>query len=331
MMLFKKREHLLYYMLQGHAHLSKKDFGFFNNMQYIVKTNNRVTSNQNKLFDKLILKYQRQLKKLGHNIQDLLELKWDASLIDSAQEYLDASIYLENDNINIRSPFNTRFVTKFRQVPDNSFIWDKQKKVYISPYTTHSLKIAVNSVKEHFNEVKFSSELQKLLDDVSAYEGYNWEPMLKRVNGFYYIAGINQYLYDAIKDIPLNDDPKTLYKLSQHGVRISELICDDPLKVFASSYFVTSDLLEIETVVKWLTLLEVQHVFTAREVIYNKPVSNFLKKILLENGITSGVMGSTNHDSGVLISTRSTGIGSVYMKRIDKIIDLTNSTPIDIK
>lgn len=331
MMLFKKREHLLYYMLQGHAHLSKKDFGFFNNMQYIVKTNNRVTSNQNKLFDKLILKYQRQLKKLGHNIQDLLELKWDASLIDSAQEYLDASIYLENDNINIRVPFNTRFVTKFRQVSDNSFIWDKQKKVYTSPYTTHSLKIAVNSVKEHFDEVKFSSELQKLLDDVSAYEGYNWEPMLKRVNGFYYIAGINQYLYDAIKDIPLNDDPKTLYKLSQHGVMISELICDDPLKVFASSYFVTNDLLEIETVVKWLTLLEVQHVFTAREVIYNKPVSNFLKKILLENGITSGVMGSTNHHSGVLISARSTGLGSVYMKRIDKIIDLTNSTPIDIK
>lgn len=331
MMLFKKREHLLHYMLQGHAHLSKKDYGFFNNMQYIVKTNNRVTSNQNKLFDKLVLKYQRQLKKLGHNIQDLLELKWDVLVIDSSQEYLDASIQLEENNINIRSPFNTRFVTKFRQVPDNSFVWDKEKKVYTSPYSTYALKIAVASVKEHFDTIKFSADLQKLLDDIGSYEESNWEPMLKRVNGFYYISGINQYLYDAIKDIELNDDPKTLYKLSQHGVRISELICDDPLKVFASSYFVTSDLLDIETVVKWLTLLEVQHVFTAREVIYNKPISNFLKKILLENGITSSVMGSTDHASGVLFSTRSMGAGSVNMRKVDKIIDFTNSNPVEIK
>jgi len=331
MMLFKKREHLLYYMLQGHAHLSKKDFGFFNNMQYIVKTNNRVTSNQNKLFDKLILKYQRQLKKLGHNIQDLIELKWDASIIDSSQEYLDATIYLEENKINIRSPFNTRFVTKFRQVPDNSFVWDKEKRVYTSPYSTHALKIAVTSVKEHFDTVKFSTDLQQLLEDIAPYEQSNWEPTLKRVNGFYYISSINQYLYDVIKDIELNDDPKTLYKLSQYGIRISELICDDPLKVFASSYFVTSDLLDIETVVKWLTLLEVQHVFTAREVIYNKPISNFLKKILLENGITSSVIGSTDRDNGVLFSTRSISVGSVNTKKVDKIIDFTNSTPIEIK
>jgi len=70
----QKREHLLHYMMKGHVHLSKKDYGFFNNLTYIIKDKNQVTSNQNKLFDKLILKYQRQLRKLGHNIEKLNQL-----------------------------------------------------------------------------------------------------------------------------------------------------------------------------------------------------------------------------------------------------------------
>ena len=60
--MMQKKEHLLHYMMKGHVHLSKKDYGFFNNLSYIIREKNQVTSNQNKLFDKLILKYQRQLR-----------------------------------------------------------------------------------------------------------------------------------------------------------------------------------------------------------------------------------------------------------------------------
>jgi len=318
-------------MLQGNAHLSKKDFGFFNNMQYIVKTNKRVTSNQNKLFDKLITKYQRQLKKLGHNIQDLLELNWDVEVVDSSQEYLDATILLEDDNIIIRSPFNTRFVTKFRQVPDNSFVWNKDKKVYQASYSTYALKIAVKAVKEYFSTVNYSKDIQSLLAGVQGYDEYNWYPTLKRTNNFYYISAINEHLYSAIKDITLNDDPNTLFKLSQYGIVIDESIANDPLKTFASCYHVTSDIDSIDTLIKWLKVLEVEHVFTAREVLYNRDTSNFLKKKLLEHSITCSVIGSTNHDSGVIFKTVSTTIGSANMRRIDKIIDFTNSQPVHIK
>jgi hypothetical protein len=317
-------------MVAGHVHLSKKDFGFFNNMQYIVKSNSRVTTNQNKLFDKLLTKYQRQLKKLGHNIEQLLELKWDVVVIDSAQEYLDATVYLEGDNIHIRSPFNTKFVTKFRGVPDNTFVWDKDKKVYQSTYSTYALKIAVNSVKEYFDTVNFSSECKNLLSVVDGYENYSWEPTLKRTNGFYYVSAINEHLCNAIKDIHLDDDPKTLYKLSQYGICISNEICDTPLKVFASSYFVTSDLTNIDKLIEWLKLLEVEHVFTAKEVLYNKVIHNMLKIKLLKEGITSNVIESTNHN-GVLLKTMSSRAGTMDMKKIDKVIDLTNSTPVEIK
>lgn len=330
MMLFKNREHLLYYLLQGHAHLSKKDFGFFNNMQYIVKTNKRVTTNQHKLFDKLIVKYQRQLKKLGHNIQELLDLSWDVTVVDSAQEYLDASISIEDSQIQIRSPFNTRFVTKFRQVPDNNFVWNKDKKIYAAPYSTYSLKIAIGAVKEHFDTIKYSYDVQNLLSQVEGYDGCNWEPTLKRVNGFYYISAINEPLYNAIKDVTLSDEPKTLFKLSHYGVKIDELICDDPLKVFASSFHIDGDLNLFDTITEWLELLNVDHVFTAREIIYNKQISNEIKQTLLKHGITCSPAGSTDHKEGVLLKTSSTP-PNCDMRKICKVIHLTNSRPVNLK
>jgi hypothetical protein len=102
------------------------------------------------------------------------------------------------------------------------------------------------------------------------------------------------------------------------------------LKVFASSYFVTSDLTNIDKLIEWLKLLEVEHVFTAKEVLYNKVIHNMLKIKLLKEGITSNVIESTNHN-GVLLKTMSSRAGTMDMKKIDKVIDLTNSTPVEIK
>ena len=64
-MILTSKEMLTHYLLKGYVHLSKKDYGFFNNISYITNGKKSITSNQDKLFNKLILKYQRQLKKLG--------------------------------------------------------------------------------------------------------------------------------------------------------------------------------------------------------------------------------------------------------------------------
>jgi hypothetical protein len=55
-----------------------------------------------------------------------------------------------------------------------------------------------------------------------------------------------------------------------------------------------------------------------------------LKIKLLKEGITSNVIESTNHN-GVLLKTMSSRAGTMDMKKIDKVIDLTNSTPVEIK
>ena len=243
MILLSKREHLLHYMLQGYVHLSKKDYGFFNNLQYIIKTNNRVTTNQNKLFEKLLTKYQRQLKKLGHKVEDLIGINWEVEVVTSAQEYLTAHIQLTEGEIHIRTPFDTKFIQSFRNLNDNSFLWHKDKKVYVSPYNTYALKSAITLVNKHFDNVTYCDETNRLLDVVKEYESLSWAPTLRKINDMYLITAINNYLYEAIKHITLNSDPKTLLELSTHGVVISdEILKEDSLLVFAGSYNTVVDL-----------------------------------------------------------------------------------------
>jgi hypothetical protein len=331
-MLFTQREHLLHYMLSGHVHLSKKDYGFFNNLQYIIKNNDRVTSNQNKLFDKLLVKYQRQLKKLGNDLPELQALQWKTNLVDSAEEFLSAQIHIVEKSIHIKSPFDTKFVQAFRNVPDNPYVWSKDEKKYIAPYSTYALKIAHESLNKYFTDIIYCNNTKSLLGYVKQFEGINWTPVLKKVNDRFYIGAINEYLNDAIKNIELNDDPKTLMLLSQYGIMISdEIIDNDSFKTFAGAYNVVSDLDMIDTLIGYLKLLDVEHVFTARDIIYNRLISDEIKARLSRAGMSCSPVNSSDNEGVMLKSTSSYGTPINNNRRIQKVVHLLNSRPVEIR
>lgn len=332
MMLFSKREHLLYYMLSGHVHLSKKDYGFFNNLQYIIKNSSRITSNQNKLFDKLLVKYQRQLKKLGHDLSHLQELEWQIDLVDSSEEFLRAQIITTENEIHLKSPFDTKFVQALRSVPDNPFMWHKDQKKYIAPYSTYALKVAYDLLNKYFSNVSYCDSTKNLIDSATKFQGNVWAPTLKRINGNLYVIAINEHLYDAIKDIELNDDPKTLMELTHYGISVSdEIFDDDSFKEFAGRYEVMSDLTTFDTLVKYLKLLDVEHVFTSREIIYNRQISDEIKEKLKQAGISCSPVNSSEHHGILLKSTSSYGIHVNNHKRIYKTVLLLNSRPVEIR
>ena len=58
----KNKEQLLYFFLQGKISLSQYDYKFMANLQTMIQNQNRVTSNQADLFDKLISKYKNEGK-----------------------------------------------------------------------------------------------------------------------------------------------------------------------------------------------------------------------------------------------------------------------------
>lgn len=329
--MFSSKEQLLYYLIFGHVHLSKKDYGFFNNITNSCKENRPITSNQNKLFDKLLLKYKRQLTKLNHNIEILQRLEWKVGIVESKPEFLYAKIST-NNFIKIKAPFNSQFIQKFRNIENNRFIWIKDKKCYAAPFTTYNLKLAVTYVNKYYKEVVYCDNTTKILEELKVYDNAKyWHPTLIKNNNNFYIYGINENLYEATKNIELNDDPKTLFELSKYGITIDSSVTNgDNILELAGKYDVTIDLEYLDTFCSLLKKLQVEHVFTVRDIVYNKEISNEIKLMMLQHGISCSPITSSDRDVGVLIKGNNSYI-AYNPKRIDKMITLTNSRPIKVR
>jgi hypothetical protein len=326
------KESLLAIFTNGQIHVSKKDYGFFINIQNLIKDRKPITSNQAKLFDKLISKYQRQLLKNKLDIPTLLNLSWTTQILESANEFLQARVFCRDKHIIIKTPFNTKFVTNFRKIDLNSFEWDKNDRHYIAPFSTYNLRLAVNFVPEYFKEVVFCDVLKEYIDKLKVYNGATiWSPTLVKIHGQYYIAGMNENLYDATKHIVLSDDPKVLFELNQYAVKIDDSIIGNNKRLeFAANYNVTIDLDYLDVMVDMLKELNIKTVFTAREIIHNKEISNEIKVSLLEQGIVCKPYNFQNNNKGGVLLKSSSGI-MYSMQNIDKIITIKNSRPIKIR
>lgn len=329
-----KKEHLLHYMMKGHVHLSKKDYGFFNNLTYIIKEKNQVTSNQNKLFDKLILKYQRQLRKCGHDIDILQKLNWNVDIIDSSEEYLVPKLYLEGNELCLRTPFNTNFVKTFKLTKDNTFVWNKEQRIYRSPFYTHALRLAYDTCHYYFKKLELSDDINILIEPLKQYEGVTKAPILTISQGKYYINNINKNLAEAIKDIELNGDPKTLFQLSRHGVMIDEsIVGDDPLKIFASQFVTKLDLDEIPNKIQFIKSIGITDVYIPMKhaSIIDKTMRHLLEKEGINiHGNVDNVVDGTAIMRRVMGNERMTMLG-IEPRKIGKVIHVTNSRPVEVR
>ena len=336
--MMQKKEHILHYMLKGYVHLSKKDYGFFNNLTYIVREKKQVTTNQDKLFDKLITKYQRQIRKLGHlNVEILCALKWDVPVIDSSEQYLIPKLYLEGNMICLRSPFNSKFITAFKVAQDNTFIWDKDAKVYRSPFYTHALRLAYDTTLHIFNKIEMDESISSLITPLIEQHGTK-APILTMNEGKYYIDNMNKNLYEAVKDIELNDDPVTLYRLSRHGVAIDNSIMNnDPFKMFAGQYFTRIDIDELFTKLEYFKTLGITEVYTPAQYV-NIPNNGFLKQLLSwfnQNNFKIHHKTDTITDGTILlrrvIGNEKLSTMGADSRKIGKLVYVTNSRPIEVR
>lgn len=324
---------LLSYMVQGHVHLSRKDYGFFHNVKLTIQDKKPITSNQAKLFDKLIQKYQRQLEKLGYKHETLLTLPWKCEVVDTRPEFLEAKIYLNNDKIQIKSPFNTNFIKDFRKFTSTIFYWDKQNRLYQGRYSTHNLKIALECVNKHYDLVTYCDKINLILSEVKSFDKCKfWSPTLVKCNGMYIVAAINENLDKALEGIDLNDDPKTLFQLSQYGISVDESALTDDLSRFASEFFTSIDLDKLDTYASYLKKLHIDFVVLTRDLLYTKEISKEIKSIFSKHNIATLTLMDHDGNDAVLINykLRITHDDS-YKYRASKIVSITNSRPVIVK
>lgn len=331
MFLFK--EQVLDYMVAGHVHLSKKDYAFFNNIKYMIQQKRPITSNQDKLFCLLISKYKKQIVKLGNDSNDFINLPWKNSVVKTSNQYLVANVFIDNNIIKIKSPYNTKFVQYIRESPSqHSFLWSSAERLYKGEFNTLNLKFACRAVKLYYDQIIYCDNIQKILEDLKQYEDVKyWHPTLvKRANN-YFILGINSSLYEATKHIELNDKPETLFELAQYGIEVDANITNhDKLLLFASKFESVIDLVDIPSVNVWLKQLNIDMVLIGYGKSFNGKTLTEIKNGFAGIHVSTKLEDLENYKNPVLIDWRISRTIS-YIKQVKKKLIFVNSRPIDIK
>lgn len=257
-MSFSTLDNLATWMLTN-IRLSRYDNQFVNNLTMYIIQHNRITSNQDLLFKKVAKKYHRQFLHYKINVDDSLKLKWTVNIVESTPEHTGATIKIENNKIIFKSPYNKNFLTALRRKSPYNLQWIKEKKQYETDYSPTTLKQLMYLSADHYSVINYCDTVKKIVDNLSRYESIKyWTPTLI-YNGIYYIAAINEYVYDAIKDIEISDDLGSMAQIVKYGVHIDQSVIDhlnkthDPNKVrFATSFHLSADKNDIKTIVGWL-------------------------------------------------------------------------------
>ena len=331
------KEQLIYFMITN-LRLSRYDIRFLQNLEKIIVSKKRITSNQSTLVDKLIEKYERQLAKHDLFIDNLLKLIWTTLVIKTTDEYTSAHIGMLDDNLILKTPYNKAFITAFRSLNQSGYVWDNVNKYYIADLSTHSLKLAINMTSKFFTEVRYSDRIQQLLKQVSYYKDVKyWTPTLVYVNGNYMIACSNPSLDEAIRHITLSTELSTLAELVRYGIEIDNNILLTDEERFAGSFNPKVELSNICDIVPWLKNIKCDYVSVSGiGLSSNMKFKNDLKQSLEIAGIRyndSGKMmihdNTSKYKFPVVIKFRL--ISDTDHANTAKVINVVNSQPINLE
>ena len=334
----KNKEQLLYFFLQvGKVSLSQYDYKFMANLQTMIQRDQRVTTGQATLFDNLISKYKKQLSKLGLDKSELKALEWNSTLVESTTDYTGAYVSLFNDTLNIRVPFNKTFISKFREVKDNTFVWDKESKVYRTNFSTTALKISTQVLHKFFPTVKYCDELSTILISLSELESGTtvWNPTLCMVNGRLVIAGCNSIIGEIVRDMELSLEPNLLFKLSKLGIDVDpDIISDYPKLQFAANNVYEAEIVDVENIIGWMKNLGCEHVVIGRGLRTALNQEQLAKTIERYGMKPLGPLSYVKLPDGVammLQHTSNVDNRNPFSGNISKTVVLKDSRPIEVQ
>lgn len=331
----KTAEHIIHFMKSGNIRLSRFDGRFIDNLAILKE----VTTNQVELFNKLIYKYRRQFAKHEIFVEKLVTLPWTLKVIESAPEHTNGYIYLEGNKIMFRCPFNRNFINKFRNMPSNHYVWNREKKLYEAVAGPYNLKVLFGATKDFFPKLSYCNEISELLEPLEEFKSVKyWTPTLVKANGRLYISALNEYLNDALSTLELNTEPATLATLALHGVDVDiDELHNDPKLLFAAEFNPVIEKTQIAQIIPWLKELgcEIVLVHGSMSNAYPSNMTDMFKRhdiktqdINIFRTLPREIYKS--HKFPVAIRTRSTDSRD-YDGIISKSIRIVNSEPISIK
>lgn len=333
-------KHLTHFMVSGKIRLSRQDAGFLNNISQLITAKGKITSNQVKLFNHVVRKYDRQFAKLGYDVNKLVALPWNLPIVESSAHYTDAFIELVDDRIFFRCPYNNKFLKQLRESADNDcIVWDRVVKQYEAKFSTTILKMVVNMVFNHYETVHCCDKIIAMMDSLLQYDKIKyWNPTLVNVKGNYLIAATNEAINQLVEKITLSDDPYILNYLCKHAINIDEDILKTPIQQFAASYTPQIDYEHIEQLIEYLKEIKCDSIYIEQRNSEDKNWSN-LKTLLTQTKIPIVETSiwtkppspkERGYVNPVIISGLASNMFSGYFS-VSKVISLVNNKPIKLK
>lgn len=297
----KTLEDLLVVMTSGKINLSSYDYNFLSSLtRSILSDKNRVTTNQAALVSKLIVKYSRQLFKIGHSVEQCNQLQWKCNVVESKVEFTSAKVELKDNTLYISVPYNKHFISAFREIDHATFEWDKELRMYVSPFSTYALKIAYLILPSFFKIVTYSPELHDLIKDVQDYSATVWSPELVKVGDKYYIGAINESLYTALGDIELNTELATVIKLGHLGVTINKNLISDPDLKIATEPVSRVDIEKLDELGDWIEKAKITTVYAPGRTMPSSILRQFIDEMRFR-GIRVEELPNVAHDVNNLV------------------------------
>lgn len=337
------KEQLIYF-LYNHISLGTYDKKFINNLVTMyVTTLKPVTTNQSVLLDKIVLRYERQLRKEEIDANEMVKLPWNISPVESLPTYTQAHIKIVDDTIEVRSPFKSEFIKEFKELPNTR--WEREAKTWYASASEKTLKKIIVLVNKHYETVNYCDETKNILNTVEMNKDPQyWNPTLVKTNGLFYIAATNNTLDETIKHIPLNDSLSSIARLAYHGITISRSVLNDISKditddeiLFAVERDVTMEF-DIPTLTKRLKMIGTDLVVVRELNTLTNPLYLSLKTnlepegVIVENLQRNSTRNLENIRKAKLpVIVSGTSFITAVTPFFAKVVGLKNSNPIDIK
>jgi hypothetical protein len=326
-------EQLLYFM-KGHIQLSRYDEKFIDT----VTTLTTVTTNQVILLHTLIYKYRKQFSKHELFVEKLVELPWNATVIESSTQYTEAHVSIVGKKIIFKCPYNRNFIENFRRQKLNTFIWLKDKRHYESDYGQQALKLLIDSASKHFKNINFCPVILKLLEPLTHYQHVKyWQPTLVNSNGNLLIAATNEVVDAAISNHTLNTDLISLSNLASYGIQIDKSLYDfnDPKSNFFANFTSTVEIKNIVDSIHWIKELKCENVLISGmsflSVHKDQLISELNKHSISFVDLNVAILTEKNKNKPFILLKFKSKIDIPHIKNMIKVVQFVNSEPIDIK
>lgn len=327
------KEQLIHYLVHNIS-LGTYDKKFLTN---VYEINKPLTTNQNELLDKIVLRYSRQFAKKNLVATDLINLPWTRPLIMSSPEFTEAHVSIKDDIIYIRTPYKKDYILKLKE-SRYPIVWNRDNRLWYSEYSVEALKYIVEHTENHFSTVNYSKDIQDIISYLCEYETYKyWDPTLVYIKGRHYLLAANEYLYNAVESLLTDITPYTLTKLVRHGIVIDSSVVDSiedkKLVEFVIDTQPTLEADNITQMVHYLSRIECDVIIVYNSSYFTKFVTDELTQLLNENNIKLMIIDRYhNYDieeikkyncSVFITSNMKTHNSSVIFT--DKILHLVNS------